>query len=284
MKTAIYASAAGVGALLVAMCLYYCIRRRRQGAREAKLAEERLQRERMEIERLKRDGIDPDSFVVEQSEYDAVVLKKEGYVGADGKRFSSLPGTPTTGPPSQGSNKPWEAATIAGAGAGAMAMRNNDAEPRSPMPLLSRDGTHSPGPMSPNNGNMSPYATPGAPPSMPLPPLRPESSHSSFRGASSHGRPSSPMRTQSPAGMPPSFPPPASPGYRSFSTPTNMRNQGGAAGYGAMPRMNSPGPNNMPPVRSYTGGQPMSRQGYGGEHGGYGDHGAHGGNAGGYWR
>ena len=238
--TAIYASAAGVGAAFFAFALYYCIKQRRRGAREAKLAEQRQIRERLELEEYKKAGIDPDSFVVENSEYDPKEMRKDGMVGANAY---SVPSTPDGGP----HEKAWEAAAIGGAAGGAAASGM-----RSPVPLL-RDGAQSP---RVGNPGPAPY-------------------HDSPYGSGSNLNPQdrmrspaplvSPIRTPSP-GMPPSFPPPASPANRSFSSPHAQMRVGSPGpqmgGYSGIPRTQSP---------AVMGGQQRSFTGpsYGGNSGGY---------------
>ncbi|SPQ19890.1 6465af14-7bb7-46a5-be5a-de25dd712fdd [Thermothielavioides terrestris] len=91
-KIAIYACAGGFGGLLIIAALYYCIRQRRRGAREAKAAEARAEAERLELERFKKAGVDPDSFVSSASEYNAKEMQRDHLAGKDGY---SVPPSPT---------------------------------------------------------------------------------------------------------------------------------------------------------------------------------------------
>ncbi len=70
-KLAVYASAGGVGGLLLILAIVYCIRQRRRGAREAKFAELKADEERRELDAFKKAGINPDSFREEATEYNA---------------------------------------------------------------------------------------------------------------------------------------------------------------------------------------------------------------------
>lgn len=88
------------------------------------------------------------------------------------------------------------------------------------------------------------------------------SSGSGFSGSQNNNF--SPVRSQSP-GLPPQFPPPASPVNRSFSpsnAPARMGSPGAQSGYG-VPRINSPAPNRGP-------GSPGSPGAGHGPYGGYG--------------
>src|SRR5262245_1212407 len=111
-RTAIYASAAGIGTAFIAFALYYCIKQRRRGAREAKLAEQRQVQDRMELEQYKKAGIDPDSFVVENTEYNAKDMQ-----GLADKDSYSVPNTPGGAGAGAGGEKAWESAALAGGAA-----------------------------------------------------------------------------------------------------------------------------------------------------------------------
>lgn len=249
-KLAIYASAAGVGVVLLAWALFYCIRQRRRGAREAALAMKKQEEERLELERFKMAGINPDSFAEQGIEYNAKEMAREGVSSKDSY---SVPASP--------SNEKWETAAALGAGAvGGGAVAANGM--RSPMPLL-REGAQSPRVASPGpNNSRGPYAGAGYSPI--------SNSHSDMRSPG----PMSPMRTASP-GMPPPGPLPANPSQRSFSSPNAQMRIGSPGpqqgGYGGG-RVNSPGPM-AAPQRSFTNPRPPM-SGYGGQAGSNGD----------YWR
>ncbi|KAL2022952.1 hypothetical protein VTK56DRAFT_4167 [Thermocarpiscus australiensis] len=280
-KIAIYASAAGVGAVLVAAALFYCIRQRRRGAREALAAEARAEEERLELERFKKAGIDPDSFATSASEYNAKEMRRDGLADQDSY---SVPGSPVT--PASPLIEKWDAAApamgaaaavgVAGAGAGAGAMHSV----RSPMPLM-RDGAQSPR-----------VASPGAYSDRPA---NPRSPAPSFTNPHEGSRSPAPARyAQSPA---PSLmnsvhqqqqPPFAQPPNRSFTAPNVQMRVGSPApqqqqDFGGVHRAASPAQLAHPqPQRSFTTG------GYVGDgaaryHGGQGGSGYGNGGNQGYW-
>ncbi|KAM7198501.1 concanavalin A-like lectin/glucanase domain containing protein [Rhypophila sp. PSN 637] len=163
-KTAIYAGAAGVGAIIIVLAVFYCIRQRRRGNREAKIAEAKMQEERLELERYKQAGIDPDSFIANGHEYNAKEMRDEGISDKDSY---SVPNTAAATPTTATANEKWGTAAAvglgaaAGAGAAANANANANSGMRSPMPLL-RDGAQSPhSPQSP--GFNAPYSDRPAP-------------------------------------------------------------------------------------------------------------------------
>ncbi|KAK1758011.1 concanavalin A-like lectin/glucanase [Echria macrotheca] len=265
-KTAIYASAAGVGAVILAFALFYCIRQRRRGAREAKIAEAKAEQERLELERFKKAGVDPDSFVDSATEYNAKDMRQGGM--SDANSYS----VPVS--PNDGMNEKWEKAAAIGAGGAAGAAAAGAM--RSPMPLL-RDGAQSPrvtSPSTPASGFNTPYTD-----------------------RSTNARSPGPTIPNIGA-VPPPMGAAANPAMRSFSTPNpNMRASPGPQqpGFGGA-RTNSPAPMvpmaTPQPQRSFTsGGYGQSihqsygqspNQGYGNQ--GYGNQGQPGGQPGqGYW-
>lgn len=78
-KIAVYVAAGVVGAVLIGASLFYCIKQRKSGAREARLATEMEKMDRMELDKLKREGVDPDAY----TDYDSRSMRKEGIVAAD---------------------------------------------------------------------------------------------------------------------------------------------------------------------------------------------------------
>ncbi|EPE08083.1 glycoside hydrolase family 16 protein [Ophiostoma piceae UAMH 11346] len=169
-KIAVYASGAGVGALIAAVGLYYCIRQRRRGAEENRLYEERMAQERMELNQLKKDGINPDSLAASGSEYNARDMSKDGMTS--GNAYNIPPGTPDS--VADEKERAWAAAAgtgvaagalggaAVGAGAAAAAQRNgyNNVPLNSPLnsPHLQQQRGASPGPMSPHSGHVSPVS------------------------------------------------------------------------------------------------------------------------------
>ncbi|KAK3367371.1 glycoside hydrolase family 16 protein [Lasiosphaeria ovina] len=281
-KIAIYASAAGLGTALFAFALFYCIRQRRRGAREERIAAAKAEEERLELERFKKAGVDPDSFVDSATEYNAKDMRRDGL--SDNNSYS-VPVTPGAATPV---NEKWEKAAAVGAGAGAGAAAAAGAM-RSPMPLL-QNGARSPGMASPSS-DRSPFNTPysdrAANNQSPASNFNP---HEGSRSPAPLGniRPPGPGMT----GPAPSFPQPsvASPSQpfpppvnRSFSSP-NAQMRGGYPGpqQPGLPRMTSPAPMAQPqPQRSYTAGgygAPSARSPPAGAYG----NGGNGGNAG-YW-
>lgn len=262
-KIAVYASAAGVGAALLAGAILYCIRQRRRGAREARAAEARAEAERLELERFKKAGVDPDSFVDNATEYNAKDMRDNGL--GDNNSYS-VPASPVVAASPLGEK--WDSSSAAmgamagaaGAGAGAM---------RSPMPLL-RDGAQSPR-----------VASPAPSPGM-------------YSDRAANNRSPAPSRhMQSPA---PSMTSPTQryaqqPPHRSFTSPDpQMRRDSPAPSqreFGGMHRSASPAQLAHPqPQRSFTTGGYGGGEGpgYGGHDTGYGSGGNQGywGNGGGY--
>jgi hypothetical protein len=87
-RIAIYVAAGVVGAVLVGALLFYCIKQRQLGAREARLATEMEKMDRMEHDKLKREGVDPDAY----TDYDSGSMRKElGIVAAEKPPSSVTP-------------------------------------------------------------------------------------------------------------------------------------------------------------------------------------------------
>lgn len=109
-KIAIYAGGAAVAAAMLAGLIFYCIKQRRRGATEARLADERTHNDRLELEGMKKAGINPDAFSEHGHEYNPREINKGGatYTAVDD--------------PDPFQEKPWGAA-VAGAGAGAAGAR-----------------------------------------------------------------------------------------------------------------------------------------------------------------
>ncbi|KAK3331454.1 glycoside hydrolase family 16 protein [Apodospora peruviana] len=232
-KIAIYASAAGVGGVLIIFALFYCIRQRRRGSREAKIAEAKFQAERLELDRFKKAGIDPDSFADAATEYNAKEMRNEGFADKDSYSVpNSASATPTalTG----GGKEKWETAAAIGAGAGAGAAAAGAM--RSPVPLL-RDGAQSPRSPDHSAGFAAPYSDRAANTRSPAPSMHQQSMRSP--------PPMMDMRSPSPAGVPPQqhgsyFPPQQHP-TRSFTNPNPQM------------RMGSPGPMQHPQAQQPAG-------------------------------
>ncbi len=259
-KIAIYASGAGVGAAIVAFALFYCIRQRRRGAREAKIAEQKAEQERLELERFKKSGIDPDSFIDQATEYNAKDMRREGLTD---QNSYSVPDSPATGVQSE----KWEKAAAFGAGAGAGAAAAGAL--RSPVPLL-REGAQSPrvtSPTSPGNVFNAPYSDRSPNSRSPAPGPTIPNLDNPHQGSRS---PAPLINVQSPSstgGYP-------HPGPRSFSSPNTQMRFGSPgpqqAGFGDMQRTNSPGPVAQPmPQRSFTGTGAYGGSGYGSQTQGY---------------
>ncbi|KAL2134965.1 hypothetical protein VTI74DRAFT_10192 [Chaetomium olivicolor] len=117
-KIAIYASISGFFGLMFLTGIIYCIRQRRRGAREAKIAEARAEAERLELERFKKAGIDPDSFASQASEYNAKEMRRDGLADPDSYSVPPTPAAPAS--PLGGSNWDPASAALAAAGAGAI--------------------------------------------------------------------------------------------------------------------------------------------------------------------
>lgn len=263
-KIAIYASAAGLGGILLIAALFYCIRQRRRGAREARAAEARAEAERLELERFKKAGVDPDSFVTSASEYNAKEMHREGISDKDSY---SVPGSPAVTPASPLGDR-WDSGSAAIGGAAAM---------RSPMPLL-RDGAQSPRVASPG----MPYSDRPANTRSPAPSYYSNNNNPHEGSRSPPGPAPSPrMRTPGPGG-PAS---PRAPPNRSFTSPNPQMRMGSPGpqqqqqrDFGAVQRSASPAQLAHPqPQRSFTAGG----YGGGGGDGGYGNRGGGGGGGGG---
>jgi hypothetical protein len=257
-KTAIYASGAGVGAILVALMAFYCIRQRRRGAKQARIAEAKAEEERRELAAFKAAGVNPDSFSgATGAEYNAKEMAREGITSKDSYSVPVSPSSPDH------MNEKWQTATAVGASAGFGAAAAGAA--RSNMPLL-HEGAQSPRITSPppqNSGyDRSIYNS------------SPAGARSLHGGAASPAPLISPMRSASPA-MPPQqhgqqfqqqqFQQHPS---RSFSSP-NAQMRVGSPGpqqaYGMQPSQN-PNPMMAPqPHRSFTTGgyPPQTGGGYG---------------------
>ncbi|KAL6787473.1 glycoside hydrolase family 16 protein [Trichoderma afarasin] len=78
-RIGVYVAAGVVAAVLIGALLWYCIKQRRDGAREARLATEMEKMDRMELDKLKREGVDPDAY----TDYDSRSMRKEGVVTSD---------------------------------------------------------------------------------------------------------------------------------------------------------------------------------------------------------
>ncbi|KAK4041488.1 concanavalin A-like lectin/glucanase domain-containing protein [Parachaetomium inaequale] len=162
-KIGIYAGAAGFVGLLLFTGLFYCIRQRRRGAREAKAAEARAEAERLELERFRKAGVDPDSFASDSQahEYNAKDMRRDGFTDEDSYSVPGSPNLKATTPASPLDHRYDSAAAAAlavgvgagGAAAAAGGMRSpvSPVPMRSPVPLL-RDGAQSPRVASPGPG------------------------------------------------------------------------------------------------------------------------------------
>lgn len=248
-RIGVYAGGAAVAALAIGTLLFYFIRQRRMGAKEAKAARERDEAERLEMERFKKQGIDPDGFTEYGQEYDAREMRKGGMSDADSYHVPETTAASPLGGASWGAGAA-AGGIAAGAGAGAAAAMRSPQSPRSPAPS-SHSHRDNRGPGSPHGFDFGVPPSPG------------------------HPRSQSPLlRSQSP-GMPPQGPLPSPRGQlRSDSAPNaymRVGSPGPQGGYGPG-RMQSPGP--MGPQRSFTDGQQGYRgndnqQGYHGNQGGY---------------
>ncbi|KAL2269324.1 hypothetical protein VTJ83DRAFT_1508 [Remersonia thermophila] len=207
-KIAVYAGASGFVGLLVFSALFYCIRQRRRGAREAKAAEARAEAERLELERFKKAGVDPDSFASTASEYNAKEMRAGGLADADSYSVPPSPSMHATTPAS-----PLDGNLSGG-----------------PPPLaaaaLARGNMHSPGPQSP----LLPPGSPHGPP----PPGSPHGTPPGYypdRQANQSPAPSMGSGPRSPT-YPPNRNYTGSPGPRSPTFPPN-NGGGGGGGYGS---------------------------------------------------
>ncbi|CAK7242061.1 MAG: hypothetical protein STHCBS139747_003538 [Sporothrix thermara] len=222
---AIFASAGAVGAIIIAVGLYYCIKQRQRGREENRLYEQRLEQERLELAQFRKAGIDPDS------------LQKESGADYNAREMNNMP--PQT-PDSIADEKEraWGAAAGAAGGfAAASAMR-------SPAPVL-QNNTRKP---TNNNGFSSIPQSPSYDSHF-------DSNHPN--GMQSPAPPVSPMQSPIP-GLSSSMSPthgPGSPASRSFSAPNaQMRaSPGPQQGMGGdIPRTQSPAVAAPTPQRSYT--------------------------------
>jgi len=153
-KTAVYASAGGVGAVAVIALIWYCIRQRRRGRREAKLVAEAAEKERQETARYAKAGINPDSFADTPNDYRVADVSDDGKVtekpvNVFASPFDSRPNTSEQG------EKAWP---MSPATPNASAMR-------SPVPLL-QEGSQSP--RFDSSGPSRPYTPTGSPYNQPL--------------------------------------------------------------------------------------------------------------------
>jgi hypothetical protein len=217
---AIYASAAGVGTVLVALMAFYCIKQRRRGAREARIAEAKWNDEQRELAAFKAAGVDPDSFSgATGAAYDAKEMARE--------TVTSVPNTP--GSP----NEKWQAV---GAGAGAAA------GVAAAAPLL-RNDTQSPRVASPGPQRSLYNASPAAAPAGYSQPNNARSPSAPLIG---------PLRSASSAMPPPQTQQPfAQQPSRSFTAPGAQMRMGSPG-----PQQGFGGPTNPmmspPPQRSFT--------------------------------
>ncbi|SPO00245.1 related to putative glycosidases [Cephalotrichum gorgonifer] len=262
-RVAIYAGSAALGAVIIFVGLFYFIRQRRRGKREAVAAAAKAEQERLELQALKSGG---DRWDPSKGDYTVAEMHDDGTVRE--KAFDQLGPKPDNSWPDQGAAVAGGAAAV-GAAAGAAAMaggRGGGADP------YGAPGPHSPGhqygaaPQSPGH----PY---GAPPRSP----------GGYMSPQGNG-PQSPVGYMGPQGggqsqggyMPPG---PASPTYGGGFDPRAQGlppRSGSAAptygGGGYDPRAQSPGVN-MPPR---SGSAAPQLPGYGPQ-GGYGGQGGHGG-------
>lgn len=236
-KIAIYAGGAAVAGLIIGAVIFYCIKQRRRGASEARMALQQSEAERMEMNRFDKAGVNPDGFTEQATEYNPHDMKAGGVRGSN---YYNVPNESTS---SFGTNeKAWEgAAAGAGAAGGVAALRSQTQSPRinSPGPGSFYDARSTQSPVQ------SGFASPPPPGPMRTP------SPGMTRGPGSPGPQQAygSHRMQQDGG-------PMSPGARSFSD-----NQA----YGAN-RMQSPGPSPMSPAaRSFS-----DNQGFGGPSPGYG--------------
>ena len=247
-KVAIYASAAGVGAILIAVAVFYCIKQRRRGAAEARQAALDAEKERQELNEYRQAGINPDAFVENAAEYNSKEMRQEGLSDTDSY---SVPPTPATEvekfPAGAG------AGAAAGAGAGAVAgaaaanaLRNNGAQsPRIASPGPNRN------PTLPFTDHHSPYSTSPAPsgfryedPHSPSPMATGYNQHNNhYNGGMSSPAPHQGMGSPSPVHHQ-HYPP-----QRSFTSPAPMISPQQAT----FDRVGSPQPIAQPqPQRSFT--------------------------------
>lgn len=151
-RIAVYAAAGVVGAVLIGALLFYCIKQRKSGAREARLQSEMEKMDRMELDKLKREGVDPDAY----TDYDSRSMRKEGIVAADAPPANVSPLD----------SKGWTAVNI-------------ESPMQSPAPFLNQ-GAHADGPGSPGS---PPQSHPGPQRASSTAPIRTFSgNHSGYQG------------------------------------------------------------------------------------------------------
>ncbi|KAF4122895.1 Glycosyl hydrolases family 16 [Geosmithia morbida] len=144
-KIAIYAGGSAVAAVMIAALIFYCIKQRRRGASEARMALQQTEAERLDMERLQKQGVDPDSFTEQSTEYNPREMKGGGIIG------SSSYNAVNSSASSIDTDRHWvSGATGAAVGAGAAAAAGGPHSPRSPS--LS----NFPSPNPSNNGFASP--------------------------------------------------------------------------------------------------------------------------------
>lgn len=240
---AVYSSAGAVGAIIVAVGLYYCIKQRKRGREENRLYEQRLQAERLELEQFKKAGINPDSLTNEGADYNARDMAKDASASASAY---NVPQTPDS--IADEKERAWGAAAVGGAAGGAAgftaasAMRspavdrgfNSTPQSQSQSPGYNNRNMYS------NNGSRSPQDDRMQSPHPPVSPM-----HSPIPGLSSplHS-PTSPTYG------------PGSTASRSFSAPNaQMRASPGPSSniaYDNIVRSQSPAFVAPTPQRSYT--------------------------------
>lgn len=243
-KIAIYAGGAAVAGLFVGAVIFYCIKQRRRGASEARMALQSSETERMEMNRYSRAGLNPDGFTEQATEYNPHDMKAGGNVGSN---YYNVPNDSSS---SFGGNEKsgWDgAAAGVGAAGGIAALRNQPQSPRmSPAPGSFYDARSTQSPVQ------SGFASP--PPPGPMRTPSPGMSRAQSPMIRSPGSPG-PQQAYGAHRMQQNDDP-TSPGARSFSD-----NQA----YGVN-RMQSPGPSPMSPAaRSFS-----DNQGFGGPGAGYG--------------
>ncbi|KAH7037092.1 concanavalin A-like lectin/glucanase domain-containing protein [Microdochium trichocladiopsis] len=168
-KTGIYAAAGGVGGIALIAMIWFCIKKRKEGRKEAALAAAKDEEERLEMERWKKEGKNPDALAFDGA--DASTAAKGSSVSA----MYSVPRGPDS-PPGSAHGPPtgaWDATSGNGAGSGVAPagyapggmLRQQSFGPSSP--------SLAPGsPMqAPQNGSYAPVRSqsPGMAPNYPLP-------------------------------------------------------------------------------------------------------------------
>lgn len=268
-KIGIYAGGASGLALIAGTLLWYIIRQRRIGARQAKVEEAKAEAERLEMEHFQKNGIDPDSFSDHAPDYSAAAAGAGAAAGAMASMrknarsdYSEVPTSPfsdsfsTRSPVHEGLGASPVSARDPYAGARTPQLANGYGRP-SPVPQSQspfNDPPRSPqqrgyGPLPPSPGSVrSPGPGMVRSQSPAMPPLHGNISSTPLNG----------MRSASPASA---YGSRSSPGpQQSYNSPGPLQRYGSPApqqGYG-LPRMNTPGPAGYP-QRNLTGGQPGSR-------------------------